>query len=137
MFYDNLADIVMVFHAAMIVSVFLGILFSVRYKRFRPLESIILLSAIVIWSLYGGCPLTYAENYLRISAGNPLPLVDVGFISFYLNNWFGLMMTDHTVVLITYVIVAVFFAISIEWLSPYLNIEIVKLRKYLGIKYKA
>src|SRR3989344_9305561 len=130
--YKFLADAVMVIHAALIFLVLAGILISIRYKRFRPMESIALLSAVLVWSLYGGCPATFLENHLRILAGNPLPLTEVGFIPFYFDKWFSLSMTRYQLTWATYMTAFVFFLISIEWVSPYLNIELFKLRKALG-----
>ncbi len=121
----------MVLHAVLIFSVMIGILVSVRYKRFRPFEAFFLLSAVVIWSIYGGCPLTYLEATLRQLAGHPLPLTEIGFIPFYFHTWFNITISSLQLIVATYVAAAVFFAISIEWVSPYINIEIIKIRKYI------
>lgn len=129
--YEALANIIMTIHTVLILSVLIGILVSVRYKRFRPIESIILLSAILIWSVYGGCPLTYLEDSLRVSANNPLPIIEIGFIPYYFNEWFGLPITNHQLTIITYITAFIFFITSIEWLSPYVNFEILKIRKLL------
>ncbi len=134
MSYDALANLVMVIHIVLIGVVFIGILISIRYKRFRPIESLILLAAIVIWSLYAGCPLTHLENHLRISAGTPLPLTEIGFIPYYLNQWLSFSITDSQLTLATYTIAALFLITSVEWLSPFVNPEIVKIRKILGRK---
>ncbi len=123
----------MILHWLLILSVFIGILLSVRYKRFRPFEAGILLVSIVIWSLYSGCPLTYLEDYLRNLAGYPLPIVKTGFISFYFNNWFGVSITDYQLTITTYITALVFLVISIEWLNPFVNFEIIKLRKSFGL----
>ncbi len=131
--YEGLANFVTVFHATLIFCAFAGILISVRYKRFRPIESIIIIGAIVVWSLYGGCPLTSLENWLRMHAGNPLPIADIGFIPFYFHKWFGLSVTDHQFIMTTYILAAIFIVMSIEWLSPFVNPELVKIRKSLGV----
>ena len=130
--YKFLADAVMIIHATLIFLVLAGILISIRYKRFRPMESIALLSAVLVWSLYGGCPATYLENHLRILAGQPLPLAEIGFIPFYFDKWFNLSVTDFQLTIATYITALIFFLISVEWVSPYINIEIFKLRKALG-----
>lgn len=132
--YESLADLVMVIHTVLVLGVFIGIIVSVRYKRFRPIESFVLLSAIVIWSLYGGCPLTYLENYLRISAGSPLPLAEIGFIPFYINKWFSFSITGSQLTVATYTVGILFLFTSFEWMSPFVNPEIVKIRKFLGRK---
>jgi len=131
MSYESLANTVMIFHAILIVFVFVGILVSIRNKRFRPIESLILLSAIIIWSLYGGCPLTYLENSLRIQAGNPLPITEIGFIPFYVSRWFAFSVTDYQLTFATYLTAIIFFATSIEWLSPFVNPELVKIRRVI------
>ena len=136
MIYLYLATFVTIFHTFLILFVLFGILISVRYSRFRPIESIVLIIAIIIWSLYGGCPLTYLESFLRFQAGTPLPITEVGFIPFYLGKWFGLSATGSQVKLFTYILSFVFFATSIEWISPFVNPEIIKLRKFLYRKYK-
>jgi hypothetical protein len=130
--YEILANSVMIFHVFLILAVLIGILVSVRYKRFRPIEAIILLSSIIIWSIYGGCPLTYLENSLRIYAGNPTPLIQTGFISFYFDQWFNLPITNQQLTITTYITALIFFITSIKWLSPFINFEIIKIRKLLG-----
>lgn len=132
MVYETLANIVMAFHAILIFSVLIGILISVRYKKFRPLESAFLLCAVLIWSLYGGCPLTFLESFLRSSAGYPLPLLEVGFIPYYLNSWFNLSITIYQLTIATWITAFLFLFTSIEWMSPYVNIEVIKIRKFLG-----
>ncbi len=132
--YNILADIITIVHTLLIVGILMGILISARYKKFRPIESFALLGAIVIWSLYSGCPLTYLEDYLRTLGGNPIPLTQIGFISFYLDKWFSVSITDKQLVTTTYITAIVFFGISVEWISAYINPEIIKLRKTLGWK---
>jgi len=132
--YEYLADTVMVLHTILILGVLIGILASARFKRFRPLEAIILLLAIVVWSLYGGCPLTFLENSLRISAGHPLPLSEVGFIPFYFKYFFNLSITSYQLTVATYITALIFLLISIKWISPFINLEIIKIRKSLGLK---
>jgi len=136
MSYENFANLVMVLHVILILSVLIGILVSVRYKRFRPFEATFLLLAVIIWSLYGGCPLTYIENSLRISAGHPLPISEIGFIPFYMDRWFNLPITNYQLKVATYITAIIFLFTSIEWASPYINPEIIKLRKSLGLLKK-
>ncbi len=132
--YEFLANIIMILHFILICGVLIGILVSIRYKRFRPIESIILLSAIIIWSLYDGCPLTYLENFLRIKAGLPIELLHAGFIPFYIKNIFGWTISKYELTITTYIVAFVFFLLSVDFINPYINFEIVKLRKYLKIK---
>lgn len=129
--YILAANIVMTIHASLVIGVLVGILASVRFKRFRPIESLILLSAVVIWSLYDGCPLTYLENYLRVTGGDPTILLQSGFIPYYANEWFGTAITRSELTIVTYATAFLFFAISIEWIHPYLNPTILKLRHVL------
>jgi hypothetical protein len=119
--YELLANVVMVLHALLIVSIFLGILFSIKIRWFRPVESFALLTAIVIWSIFGGCPLTFVENYLRLHTSHPIPLSTTGFIPYYLYNWFGLQLSNSAFVLGTYLIALLFFFIDLEWLSSFLK----------------
>ena len=128
MIYGIFATIVMVVHAVLIGAVFLGILVGARFKRFRPIETFVLLAAIVIWSIYGGCPLTSLEDFLRIQAGPPLPISETGFIPFYAYEWLRISISNSQITAITYITAAIFLALSIEWLSPYVNFELIKLR---------
>ncbi|MES3004682.1 MAG: DUF2784 family protein [Patescibacteria group bacterium] len=120
-YYNLLADAVMVIHWTFIVSVFLGILLSIKYKKFRPIESLVLLSAVIIWSLYGGCPLTNLESYLRDLSSNPLPINEIGFIPYYLSTWFNISLTNFQVEILTYGICLLFVIISFEWIGKYLH----------------
>ena len=70
----------MIVHAVLILLVLLGVIASFKYKKLRPLEAGVLLSAVVIWSLYKGCPLTYIEDYFRSMSGLPIKLAEAGFI---------------------------------------------------------
>ena len=127
--YLFLAQVVTTLHTLLIAAVLLGIIVSIRYKRYRPIEALILLSAVLIWSLYSGCPLTHLESNLRVSAGQTNLIDQMGFIPFYADQWFGILITRQQILLITYITAIIFFAISIKWISPYINPEIVKLRK--------
>lgn len=127
--YAFAADMVTVIHAALVIGVLLGILISVKYRRFRPIESFILLAAIVIWSLYDGCPLTYLENYLRYAADAPIDLLDSGFIPYYVNHWFGASITNRELTITTYVTAFVFLIISMEWMKPFVHMEVLKVRR--------
>ncbi len=131
--YALLANIVTVLHTILIVGVLVGILISVRYKRFRPIEAAVLLGAVIIWSLYGGCPLTYLENFLRTLSGYPLPLIETGFIPYYFSSWLGWSITNSQLTIATYVTAVIFLLVSIKWASPYINLEIIKIRKSLGL----
>lgn len=122
------ANIITVIHSFLIIFVLAGILLSIRYKRFRLIESCILLLTILIWSLYGGCPLTYLENHLRIAAGAEIPLTKEGFIPYYVNSWFGIPISNDQLIIITYITASVFVLISIDWLSGYINIRMPRIR---------
>ncbi len=129
-----LANVVVAVHATLIFSVLVGILISVRYKRFRPLETFALIAFILIWSLYGACPLTNLEDYLRGGPPSATSLTNTGFIPYYLRDLFGIELPRRFVVNSIYATGAIFFLISIEWLSPYINIEIGKARKFFRRK---
>ncbi|SRR6266540_223927 len=84
MSYLLIANLLTIIHAALMLFVFIGIFLSVRIKRFRPVETLLLLTIIVIWSLYRECPLTTAEAYLQNQAGQYTSLNQIGFIAYYL-----------------------------------------------------
>ena len=116
--YNLFANIIMVLHTTLIISVFVGLTLSFKYKKLRPFEAIFLLSAIVIWSIYGGCPLTMLENYLRNLSGDNILLTEVGFIPYYINTWFSYNMSGETVKYTTYLIATIFLVLSLDWEWP-------------------
>ncbi len=124
--YLALANAVTVIHAVLIISVFVGIGLGITIKRFRPVEAFILLFTVIVWSLYGGCPLTYLENYLRLRASHPIPLVQTGFISYYSNRWFGLNFSDRNISIATYTVVAFFLILTMDWEFPYFKKRFLK-----------
>ncbi len=134
--YNFLADATAVTHITVVVLVLVGILISVRYKRFRPWESLTLVVVVVLWSIYGNCPLTILEEHFRVLAGTPSYITSVGFLPFYAHKLLGFSLLSSTVVKSTYFTGGIFTLASVEWLSPYINMEVFKLRKLLGIKYK-
>ena len=132
--YNILADAKAITHLTVILIVLIGILVSIRYKRFRPWESLILIVVVILWSVYGNCPLTIVEEYFRKLAGNPSGITSVGFLPFYANKLFGISLLSSTVVRSTYFTGGMFTLASVEWLSPYINVELFKFRKLLGFK---
>lgn len=123
-----LADAVSFVHLLVILLVFVGIYVSVRVKWFRPIESAVLLLAIVIWSLHGGCPLTTLESYLRAGTSDASILREIGFIPFYLERWFGVAISPKAVDVWTYGIAIFFFVLTLEWLVPFIKkIPVLKL----------
>lgn len=118
---EAIAEIIMLSHALLIFLVFAGILISVRIKRFRPIEALFLLSAVIIWSLYGACPLTAAEVYFREAAGQHLPLMELGFIAYYLQTWFHWEIAPGMITAATYTITAIFLFLTVEWELPLLK----------------
>ena len=134
--YNILADATAITHITIVFIVLIGILISIRYKRFRPWESLALVIIILLWSVYGNCPLTLIEGHFRRLAGDSSFITSVGFIPFYAHKLFGMSLMSSTVVKSTYFFGGVFTLASIEGLSPYINMELFKLRKFLGIKTK-
>jgi hypothetical protein len=116
-----LADVVMVVHWLLIIAVFAGIALGIKIRWFRPIEATVLLIAVVLWSLYGGCPLTFIEQHLRVMAGTPIPLASVGFIPYYLGQWFAISVSSHTINIITYGLVGIFLLLSFEWEFSYIR----------------
>ncbi len=127
--YEALANTVTAFHATLLFCVFIGILISARYKRFRPMEALFFLGFIVAWSIYGGCPLTNLEWSLRLHTLNPTNINEVGFIPFYYEKLTGHAVSRYTVALSTYTTAFLFFLVSVEWASPIVNMELFKLRE--------
>jgi hypothetical protein len=69
MFYRIAVEAVLLLHLAFIVFVLLGAAFAVRSRWL-----IIVHASAAVWGLFveltgRACPLTYAENYLRVKAG--------------------------------------------------------------------
>ena len=126
--YEILANTTLVVHTALIVAVFVGIGMSIRVKWFRPIESAFLLMAIVIWSLYGACPLTTLESYFRTGSFGVSYFGQGGFIPFYFNQWFNVHLSATVVTAGTYLIAIFFFILTIEWLVPFIKkVPILKL----------
>lgn len=129
--YLLIANVLTIIHAVLIISVFVGIFLSIRIKRFRPFEALILLTAIVIWSLYGACPLTTVEAYFRDQAGqDTTSLNQTGFIAHYIYTWFNLLLSPKIVTLFTYGLAVLFLVLTLEWELPLLK----KLRRLIHKK---
>lgn len=131
--YNILADATAVTHITIVFLVLIGILVSIRYKRFRPWESLVLVIIVLLWSVYGNCPLTIVEEHFRTLAGHPSLITRTGFLPFYANKLFGVSLLSSTVVKSTYFFGGIFTLASIEGLSPYINMELFRFRKLLGI----
>lgn len=127
--YNLLADTTAAVHFATIVAVLAGLLISFRYKRFRPWEAGALLAVVVLWSYYGNCPLTIAEEYFRTLGGNPSGITNVGFLPYYANKLLDIEFSSRIVQNTTFFTGGLFFAASIDWLAPFFHMEIFKLRK--------
>jgi len=127
--YNFWADATAVTHFLTIVAVIVGLLISFRYKRFRPWEAGALVAIVVLWSYYGNCPLTILEEKLRVLAGNPSGITNIGFLPFYANKLFGMSFTSLTVQRTTFFTGGALFFASIEWLSPVMHYELFKIRR--------
>ena len=138
--YLTLANTIAVVHFITIIAVIVGLLACFRYKRFRPLEAGVLILIVVLWSYYGNCPLTILEEKLRVLAGKPSGITDIGFLPFYADKLFGISITSKIVQRSTFFTGGAIFTASLEWLSPYMHMEIFKLRRFLkrlfGIKHR-
>ena len=132
--YLLIADLVMMIHALLIISVFFGIFISFKMKKFRPIESFILISAIVVWSLYNGCPLTYIEDHFRNLAGTPIDLLGQGFIPYYINHFFDTDITARNILTATYILSGLFLLLSIDWLAHFFHFKRImnKARRIIG-----
>ncbi|MDP2641797.1 MAG: DUF2784 family protein [bacterium] len=127
--YTFLADATAVTHFTIIVAVIVGLLVSFRYKRFRPWEALALVSIVVLWSYYGNCPLTIVEEKLRVLAGTPTGITNIGFLPFYANKLLGISFTSSLIQRTTFFTGGAFFAASIEWLSPYFHFHLFHFRR--------
>ena len=132
--YNILADATAITHITIVFIVLIGILVSIRYKRFRPWESLALVIIVLLWSVYGNCPLTIIEEHFRRLAGDPTYITSVGFLPFYAHKLLGVSLMSSTVVKSTYFFGGIFTLASVEGLSPYINMELFKLRKLLGLQ---
>jgi hypothetical protein len=134
------ADMTAGVHAAIIAAVILGLLVSFRYKRFRPWEAGALISIVVLWSYYGNCPLTILEEKLRILAGAPSGITEIGFLPFYSNKLLGVAITSRVVQRTTFFTGGAIFSASLGWLAPYLHFHLFSvrrsLRRLLGLRNK-
>ncbi len=127
--YNFWADVTAVVHFTTIVAVIVGLLVSFRYKRFRPWEAGVLIIIVILWSYFGNCPLAILEEKLRILAGNPTGITDVGFLPYYANKLLGISFTSRLVQRTTFFTGGALFAASIEWLSPVMHYELFKFRR--------
>ena len=126
--YEFWADATAVLHFAILIGVAIGLLVSYRYKRFRPWEAGILIAIVILWSYYGNCPLTILEEHFRTLAGKPSGITNVGFLPYYANKLLGISLTSRTVQRSTFFFGGVIFTGSIEWISPFMHMEVVRLR---------
>ena len=131
MTYRLLADGTAVTHFTIIVAVVVGLLVSFRYKRFRPWEAGALIAVVILWSYYGNCPLTILEQYFREMAGQKANLTSVGFLPFYANKLLGLSISSRIVQQSTFFTGGAIFTGSLEWLSPFMHMELFKVRRTL------
>ncbi len=139
--FDFLADATAVGHFLIIVGIFVGLLLSFRYKRFRPWEAGALILVGVFWSYYGNCPLSILEQWLREQSGEEgVNITSVGFIPYYSSKLLGIAVTSRVIQNSTFFSGAAFFGASIEWLAPFFHHEVFKvrriLRKVFGLKQK-
>ncbi|MDP2651342.1 MAG: DUF2784 family protein, partial [bacterium] len=96
-----------------------------------PFETAFLVVAIVLWSIYGNCPLTILEEHFRTLAGNPSGITSIGFIPYYANKLFAVGINSRVVNYSVYTTGVLFFLLSINWISPYLNFHLFHFRKSL------
>jgi hypothetical protein len=138
--YELFADTTAVVHFTIIVAVILGLLISFRYKRFRPWEAIALITIVVLWSYYGNCPLTIVEEKLRMLAGRPSGITEIGFLPYYADKILGIGLSSRLIQRTTFFTGGAIFAASLEWLAPYFHFHLFSIRrlfrKMFGIKPK-
>lgn len=59
----------------------------IAWKWPRPYAAALICSAFVLWPSWGGCPLTMAENKLRLREGKAIIPPEEGFIKNVLDRW--------------------------------------------------
>jgi uncharacterized protein DUF2784 len=59
----------------------------IAWKWPRPFAAALICSTFVLWQLWGGCPLTMAENKLRAREGKAIIPPEEGFIKDVLDQW--------------------------------------------------
>lgn len=108
-----LADVVVLLHAAFIAWVGFGVFFLKRHPRLRLLHlaSVVYGLAIEVWPFI--CPLTHAENWLRLRAGAGLYRED--FIVHYLGKVIYLQAPPWILVAVAAVVVAYTLALDWRW----------------------
>jgi hypothetical protein len=134
--FHDLANATAVAHITTVVAVLIGLLLCFRYKRFRPWEAFALISIVILWSYYGNCPLTILEEYFRKLAGSPSGITNVGFLPYYADKFAGIEISSRIVQRTVFFTGGMFFAGSIEWLSPFLHMEVFRLRRSLKRTFK-
>jgi Protein of Unknown function (DUF2784) len=68
----------------------------IAWKWPRPFAAALIGSAFVLWELWGGCPLTMAENKLRVREGRAIIPPEEGFIKDVLDHW-GIPVWGNTI----------------------------------------
>ena len=112
--YSILATVVALIHASFILAVFVGIFVSIKVKWFRPVEALVLMMAVGLWSFFAGCPLTSLENFLRVKAAEPI--LNGGFITHYMAKLFSVEVSDRTVSIMGYLLALSFLILALDWM---------------------
>lgn len=129
MSYEFWANATALTHFIIILALFVGLLVSFRYKRFRPWEAGALIIVVLLWSYYGNCPLTILEQHFRDLAGQDANLTSVGFLPYYANKFFDISLSSRVIQRTTFFTGGMFFAGSLEWLAPYMHFHLFHFRK--------
>jgi hypothetical protein len=82
MYYRMAADAVLMLHLAFILFVVLGALLAARWPKLVALHLPVVAWGFAIEATGGECPLTFAENFLRIRAGQS------GYVGGFLEQYF-------------------------------------------------
>lgn len=95
-FYST-SGFVSVVHMLQGVFLFLVVLPScIAWTWPRPFATALIGSTFVLWQLWGGCPLTMAENRLRVREGKAAIPPEEGFIKDVLDRW-GIPVWGNTI----------------------------------------
>ncbi len=78
------ADVALALHALWVLTYVFGPLAALKVPKWRLPQLAMMAATLIIWPLWGGCPLTTLENLMHRHAGEAA--YPGGFIAFYLEK---------------------------------------------------
>jgi len=74
---------------------------------------------------------------LREQGGSPIPLIPIGFIPYYLQEWFELGLSGRSIEIMTYAVAGAFALLTVEWEWPFFkSVEKRGYKIYRRARYK-